>query len=385
MAGWQDKLQFLQQDESTYSVGLRSTEQGASFLGMDYLDRRTKIDKQAEVVQYLQKLTSDQRATNVDIARDLNIYLDGIDAEVLAMIKSNKAIDIIEPRYGSGDSGEIMYRYHTKFDIHNVNELLGVIDRRHGGVCMSDIRNCYKNVEDDVARLIVGGEVIAVTNKQSEGGGHDTILFPRRDPFLVELSGHVTSQPGSDKLRTNVDVRREIRRGDAIRIGEGDNVEWFRVDCAILNSSGKQPERGTAPNTVSSLKERSTRQNEAKAKPFGRNVIPLDSDVISRVEWTGSAVKHGTTNDIRQLWTDTAEKIGFFRTSAADGQLTQELIRLKLINREGAELGANSQFAKRKLLQKKEKKPRAKRVSNGTQKPSANSRLGQLIGAFKKD
>mmetsp|Transcript_14813 Transcript_14813/g.26497 ORF Transcript_14813/g.26497 Transcript_14813/m.26497 type:complete len:120 (+) Transcript_14813:118-477(+) len=117
--------------------------------------------------------------------------------------------------------------------------------------------DAYEGVEKDLQKLLTGGEILGVTNPEEK----DKILFPRGESFLVELDGCVTLElpklpppsiaPSAGILqarklhsrivKTDVDPRLQIRRGEAIRVGG----EWFRVSSAVREDLplDKQPPR----------------------------------------------------------------------------------------------------------------------------------------------
>lgn len=64
--------------------------------------------------------------------------------------------------------------------------------------------------------------------------GRDRInLYPRGDPFLTELPGAVKVAKGSGVAMTRDDMKKHIRRGEAVRLGE----EWFRVSSEVGGES----------------------------------------------------------------------------------------------------------------------------------------------------
>jgi hypothetical protein len=368
-------LDFLAHDDSKKADG-----GGDAFFGLEVDDKRSKLDKQAEVVLYLQKLTSDQSATNVDIQKELGIFLDGKDAEVLSMLRYNKAVEVIAPSY---DGGEVLYRYHAKYKVGNRYELLALIERSYAGILQSDIKACYPAVEDDIKDMIVGGDVLACHNKGNEGG-NDVALFSRGHPFFVELSGEVTAQPGCDFLTTSHDITSEVRRGDALCLDYGSTgAKWFRIDCAIHAGTTRQPERGTPPLTVSSIRERALKQ-KTFAKVFNDCTIPLDADYTSSGPSTGGAIKHGCTNDIRALWESTVEKTEGYKHIRADHALTEELISLNLITRPGT--SASSSQGHKRVTKQKRPTVRAKRKTGKVSNTHLDgTALGDLFNKLRAE
>jgi len=375
-------LSFLNHDDSL-NPGGSSTGRDDALFGSSIADNRTDVEKQAEVVKYLTKLTSSQKASSVDIQKELGIFLNGKDARVLRMLKSNMKVEVIMP---GPEGGEVFYRYHTDFEVRDCHELLALINRRDSGIQESDVSHCYNGVQQDLEAMILAGEVIAWKNK--EGG--DRSIFRRGTPFYVELSGAVTATHNTDSLRTERDLQKEIRRGDAISLEFDDGAvpKWFRVDCAI-DSRPNQPERGRPPLTVSSLVPRALKQNSF-AKPFNRHMLPLDSDFKSNRKTkktephTGVAVKHGCTNDIRDMWIETREDIKDFidqsnrSVSRSDMLLTQRLIQTGLISQQGLALSNTSESGQKRIKRVAKKKPAQKRRIG--QKVSNAHLEGTLIG-----
>eukprot|EP00804_Cyclotella_cryptica_P008016 CCRYP_004535-RA/>CCRYP_004535-RA protein AED:0.24 eAED:0.24 QI:799/1/1/1/1/0.75/4/201/418 len=130
----------------------------------------------------------------------------------------------------------------------------------------------------------------------------------KKDNFLVELDGVVSlnnlpplpTEPPNDAdpvqnatlkskatrqlaarkaatqlIRTDVDPRPQIRRGEAIRIGG----EWFRVSSSIRDDVplDKQPPRAQAPLSVVSMKDLSKKNEvDGYTRKFDEKTIPLD-------------------------------------------------------------------------------------------------------------
>lgn len=152
---------------------------------------------------------------------------------------------------------------------------------------------------------VTGGEVLGVSNSDERG---DRVLFPRGESFLVELDGCVTLElpplPPEPKnksdptamavyraqksrilqsrklhaarmIKTDVDPRQQIRRGEAVRVGG----EWFRVSSEVRPDLplDKQPPRAQAPASVVSMKDLSKKNEvDGYCRPFDSKTIPLD-------------------------------------------------------------------------------------------------------------
>ena len=337
---------------------------------------RSSIDKQAQIIEYLkvffimlstyyyqlnlllfkQVLQRPHRATNVDFKNDLNIDLND-DYYLMNMLKSNPKVDM-----ELLDDGSYSFQYRVKYEISDLKEMLHVINREShkSGVLESDIRDCYPDIESDCRRLIVGGDIIALKNKEKKS----YVMYPRGKAYLTELSGNVKAKPGSLEIETKSNLSDEIRRGDAIKIDQ----TWFRVS----SSTNDNNQRAAAPFSVTSDKELSDKN--VYIYEFNEKKLPLDGEYDGEIVFGGRAVRHGTTNDIRKAWFDTMEQINTeFKEKFDDATLDKELVRLDLISKPGTAL-------KRVIATRKEttnKKVRKQRVS--TSGTSNTHLIGTLI------
>ena len=182
------------------------------------------------------------------------------------------------------------YAYQAKYNnVRDVKTLLAQINRSKNGIPMRDLVDAYEGVEKDLQMLITAGDVIAIANSEDK----DKILFARGESFLVELDGIVSlakkkknntsnGDNGNDKapeivtVETDVDPRKQIRRGEAINIGG----QWFRVSSAVREGLPlhEQPVRAQAPLSVVSLQELSKRnEQDGYIRPLSVQLIPLDA------------------------------------------------------------------------------------------------------------
>lgn len=91
-----------------------------------------------------------------------------------------------------------------------------MIGKTKSGVCMKDVMESYGSVVEDVQSMVQSGDIIACKNKKAK----DTVLYPRGNSFLTQLSGTASTAPGDENLVTTDDLTQEIRRGDAVLVGE---------------------------------------------------------------------------------------------------------------------------------------------------------------------
>jgi hypothetical protein len=90
---------------------------------------------------------------------------------------------------------------------------------------IEDLIDCYVGVEDDLRELAHGGEIICVKNAET---GAD-VYYSRGLTFFVDLSGAATVEAGRYLVHSSQDITNELRRGDALRVGD----KWFRVSAAV--------------------------------------------------------------------------------------------------------------------------------------------------------
>ena len=230
----------------------------------------------AEIVEYLKRIPRELKATFVDIERELGINL-STENYVLDMLKSNPKV---ECEWSAED--DLSFQYRAKFVIANKRELLDTIRRVQCGISSTDICNpdtlgegsgffCYPGIDQDIQNLIVGGEIIACKNKAMKSA----ILYPRGKPFFVPLSGTVTATPGRQGISTSEALMDEIRRGDAIGLGDVSlGLSWYRVSSNV--GGGKQAERATAPLSVTS--ETDLSDKNVYRDRFDAVELPLDGD-----------------------------------------------------------------------------------------------------------
>lgn len=113
--------------------------------------------------------------------------------------------------------------------------------------------------------LVGGDQLIAIRNPEKS-----LTLFARGKPYLISTSGNITATCHKINVQTTHDLQHEVRRGDAVRIGESD---WFRVSSAV--GKGKDYEqtlRSKAPASVSSLKDLSEKDKSNYYLPFTDSV-----------------------------------------------------------------------------------------------------------------
>jgi len=222
------------------------------------VSNKSDLEKQYDVIQFLQSHRSSgflppnviYKATGIDLSDG------GRDENVTKMLLQNAKIRIEEIPDPENPSLTIeTFGYQAKYNnILNKSGLLAQINRKNG-IRRSDLLDSYEGADHDIKALLTSGEVLGVRNSEDK----DIVLFPRGELFLVEMDGHVslpsdvyekakttltsdtvgTEQHPTDIIEsesnecyivhTDVDPRKQLRRGEAIWIGG----QWFRCSSAV--------------------------------------------------------------------------------------------------------------------------------------------------------
>jgi TFA2 Winged helix domain 2 len=320
-------------------------------------DARNKpdLEKQFDILAFLQKHRGSgsclapniiYRATGIDLATDVT---------VANMLQSNPKVKtefIPDP-----ENPALLvphYAYQAKYPtVRDRTSLLAQINRMHTGVPARDLLDSYAGIEADIRALVTAGDVIAIQNTEDK----DKVLFPRGETFFVELDGLLSlpepagSESMSDEESTNmeaaaprrspkleanggnkknhklendgkvfvvdtdIDPRKQIRRGEAIQVGG----QWFRVSSAVRAgvSLSEQPARAQAPLSVVSLADLSQRNEvDGYIRPLTAKKLPLDDALTEAAQANICAARHARERLL---------KLAHGRSGGVTGQLITQL------------------------------------------------------------
>jgi hypothetical protein len=278
------------------------------------VSHKSDLEKQSDVLIFLRHHRSSGCLPPSVIYKSLGIDLSdgGIDSAVATMLVNNPKVNVEEvPDPENPSLSIIHYGYRAKFStVRDRATLLAQINRCKHGIKWSDLTDAYDDVDRDLQKLLTGGEILGVSNPEER----DKVLFPRGEYFLVELDGCVTvdlpelpvepedkndpsrvaaydmelfqikhiREATSHLIKTDIDPRTQIRRGEAIRVGN----EWFRVSSAVKEGVplGNQPPRAQAPLSVVSMKDLSKKNEvDGYVRRFDQNTLPLDGSLSEDV------------------------------------------------------------------------------------------------------
>ncbi|CAH0485059.1 unnamed protein product [Peronospora farinosa] len=331
-----------------------------------------------KILEYLRKVPMHKAVSGSDIFRHTGVDLT-MDDQVEQRLKNNPKVWV------QGDQ----YAYRAKYDIKNRMQLIKILDRIPEGMPIEDLIDCYVGVEDDLKELTRTGEIICLKN--ADKGAE--VYYSRGPTFLVDLSGVSTVEAGSYLAHSSQDITEEIRRGDAFRVGDN----WFRVSAAVKSSSTTRPApfAGMTTKSVSSTRDPNVSKKIKYMFKFDKDHLPLDvpfpdakrRNVASSDRWDllprrgpkFQMVKHGATNDIRQLWRDT------LRTWPSDrAEFEKKLVQAGLTTQ--AKVDANRRQLKRRLKEdKKKNRPRKQRDIKITNHHLIGTKLGEILAKGSQD
>ena len=264
-----------------------------------FLEAQNKpaLEKQFDILNFLQKHREAGGLAPSVIYKSTGIDLE-VDTDVANMLQKNPKVNV--ERWPDPENPSLTvphYSYQATYsNVRDRASLLAQINREFNGVPVRDLLDSYPEVGDDISALVTAGDIIAIQNTEDK----DKILFPRGEPFLVELDGLIAipKPPGTtdedDKaampppvevvmVETDVDPRPQIRRGEAVQVGG----QWFRVSSAVKAGVplSEQPSRAQAPLSVVSLVELSKRNEvDGYIRPFNNKILPVDAPLSEEAQ-----------------------------------------------------------------------------------------------------
>lgn len=302
-----------------YSTHNNSSENGNANLS------KSDLEKQFEIIHFLLKHRSSgflppsiiYQKTGIDLTAASESSGDG-ESFLQKLLRNPKICTEEVPDPENPSIKMLTFGYQSKFsEVHDKTTLLALINRCKNGVSYNDLRDAYIGVETDLDALITAGDILALENDTS---GKDKTLFPRGEPFLVELDGHITLPPTyassknpnniplpipkfpntpmnkllnpnnildeekktNDPLTMSINTQivqttrtpiSQIRRGEAIWLGG----QWHRVSSSTKEGVplSEQPPRARAPPSVVLQKDLSKKNDQ------DGYVFPLTDKLIS--------------------------------------------------------------------------------------------------------
>ncbi|OQS07876.1 hypothetical protein THRCLA_00131 [Thraustotheca clavata] len=261
------------------------------------------------VLQFLNGLPGHRAASKQEIYMNTGIDIN-VDEEIRDKMQNNEKIRVVDNDYA----------YKAKFDVKNRDQLVKKLNSNDKGIAAAELLDCYVGIQEDLTELTRSGQIICIKSQDAA-----EVYYSRRFSFLTEVCAKATVEYGSYMTTVDCNTTEELRRGDCIRVGD----HWFRVSNADKKAGiGNPPQPFTTINATTQSKSVSSIADlniESKSKlkyilPFDTHHVPLDMPFpdhrqvhIHHTKWDvapklgkGSGVvpivKHGCTNDIRELW-----------------------------------------------------------------------------------
>ena len=180
---------------------------------------------------------------------------------------------------------------------------------------------------------------------------HEVALFPRNsDKMLVPLSSTVSGTPGDNYLLCKSDLRHEVRVGDLIVVcNKTYRVSGTPISAGTSNTISAEDWLSTlsAPYSSSSIEEKKISAADGRAMesgksnykyPFTAEKLPIEPAFQETSPMENVTVfKIGCTNDIRQVWHDTAKSLAGqyqLNTGPINKNLDNKLVTLGVFTQE---------------------------------------------------
>jgi hypothetical protein len=179
----------------------------------------------------------------------------------------------------------VTYAYQAKYsNVRDKKTLLAQVNRCKNGVPMRDLVDAYDGVKEDLESLICAGDVLASLNTEDK----DKTLFPRGEPFFVELDGIISLPPIPEVKEEStplMNVGATMNGGNGIKTENGDNG-------AAVPSIGT--ENGDDPRGEEEKKSETIPSSQQPNKPPIITTVDTDSDPLSQIH-RGEAINIGGT------------------------------------------------------------------------------------------
>lgn len=324
-------------------------------------------------------------------------------------------------------------------------DLKELVESRRGtgkhpfGLCVEDIVAFDETKKAPMQSLLLEGLTLPIVGK-TVGNQTCTMLYPRGQNFLIQVSGKVSSKPGSCFLETTSDLTEEIRRGDiimvenqpyrvSVEVGDADSLSREKLKVRIRDLTDNdvipfedveslrklyhdllqevkgtskvvqlQPSerekavelfsRNEASYSSSSVKPHLFESTHANFDPvtlklsfkydFTSKRIPIFPPFRSgRVE-SVDAFKYGCTNDVRNVYWRMVDGVEINKFEPGSVNLDSKLLQLRLISKEDlADLNHNETHRKRRL--------EAAMAAPQQKRARANNRVIKISNTHMKD
>ena len=182
-----------------------SNNNNKNSIDFEAVANKPDLEKQFDVIHFLQAHRSAghmppsviYQRTGIDLEEESN-------AKVAQMLQRNQKIKVETVPDPENPSLTIdTYAYQAKYNhVRDRKSLLAQINRCKNGVPMRDMIDSYDTVLEDLNALVCAGDILSLLNTEDK----DKVLFPRGEPFIVELDGIVNPPSKKKKKDTNTNT-----------------------------------------------------------------------------------------------------------------------------------------------------------------------------------
>ncbi len=244
------------------------------------------LEKQFDVIHFLQAHRSAghmppsviYQRTGIDLEEESN-------ANVAEMLQRNPKIKVeTVPDPENPSLTMDTYAYQAKYNhVRDRKTLLAQINRCKNGVPMRDMIDSYDTVQSDLEALICAGDIIALHNTEDK----DKVLFPRGEPFLVELDGIIN--PPAEKKKTAILKKEEEQVSEHNNNNNNNNNEVVKMEIDTPPSTKEKSNGETIKDGTKDTTNSDTNNN-------GQTKDDKPPEVVSSSQ-TGNALDEKTSEE----------------------------------------------------------------------------------------
>eukprot|EP00532_Pseudo-nitzschia_australis_P002285 CAMPEP_0168197272 /NCGR_PEP_ID=MMETSP0139_2-20121125/21042_1 /TAXON_ID=44445 /ORGANISM="Pseudo-nitzschia australis, Strain 10249 10 AB" /LENGTH=582 /DNA_ID=CAMNT_0008121665 /DNA_START=230 /DNA_END=1978 /DNA_ORIENTATION=+ len=255
------------------------------------------LEKQHDIMNFLKAHRSAGMMSPTVIFQRTGIDLEE-DTKVAQMLMNNNKINVETVPDPENPVLTIdTYAYQATYNhVRDRKTLLAQINTSKDGVLMKELEDSYDTVQDDLDALICAGDVLGLFNTERK----DKVLFPRGEPFLVELDGILTIPAEKKHQKENHDAigtGNGNGNGVAGTIGAATSTSTSTANGAAkteptASNSSANGNASAAPDDASSLSKEKNTALSLAARPV--YCVETDSNPVTQIR-RGEAVQIGGT------------------------------------------------------------------------------------------
>lgn len=228
------------------------------------------------------------------------------------------------------DGSTTGYFFQSSFpEVTDMESLIDCLKRRGLGIPKTHFLEdaSYPGVIDDINQLIGEGKVIAIKSKE-----HEHVIFPRNEHFETHLAGVYQANSSDPQVLESLghtlhNLQPDLRRGDLVGVRSKDGMGlsgrvWRRVSTELR---GAQTEWAKVTSASSEQPLRS--KDPDWKRPFTDSKLPLDDKPAESGPLLLS--KFGCSNDIRDLWYETASQLPKGEKALQDELIQEGMLELE--------------------------------------------------------